>query len=154
MANKIRHELDCLHLLDKPMPQVHEWLDEMNEIFPFQLFGDYHRSFRHNSYGVEYCSMKWGIDGKNASLIHLLRDWNDSVYIKHMNLEKVLKESKKALIYFNTLDEQDILILPQQFKSWEGKSIVAQAIKEGLFEKHINKGKIKKAERNQKFTHP
>lgn len=158
MAPRDRHELDCMHLMEKPMAEVHEWLDEMNRVFPYQLFLDYHRSFRHNSWGVQQCLEMWGSDGEKAARIHLLRDWNDVIIIKYLNLEEALRQSSEALIYFNQFDENEFLYpLPGQFKSWEkkmaeGKSIVECAKEDGLFDRGLSKWQLKRAEEKRKKT--
>lgn len=144
MARRDRHELDCLHLLGKPMVEVHEWLDGMNRVFPFQLFGEYHRTFRHNAFGVRYCLEKWGPDGQKAAMIHLLRDWDDRYAIKKMNLNEALQYARKAVMYFNGMDRVGMwIMLNPQFADWQDKGWVNQADKEGLMERGLSKGQIK-----------
>jgi len=144
MAPRDRHELDCLHLMQKPMADVHLWLDEMNRVFPFQLFGEYHRTFRHNAYGVRFCLEKWGPDGEKAALVHLLRDWDDANVVKFMNLETALQRAQKALMWFNRMDEVGMwVMLNPQFADWRDKAWVNQAHKEGLVERGVSKGQIK-----------
>lgn len=151
MGDHIRHEKDCLHLLQKPMWEVHAWLDEMNRVFPFQLFDDYHRSFRHNSWGVEQCYSMWGSDGEKAARIHLLRDWNPDVMIKWMGLAEALHQSKEALIHFNMMDENEYLHpLPNMFKHWRkwmdegGMSMMDCAREDGLLDRGLSKWQIKR----------
>jgi hypothetical protein len=151
MAPRDRHELDCLHLLEKPMAQVHEYLDEMNQVFPFQLFGEYHRTFRHNGYGVQYCLKMWGPNGQKAAMVHLLRDWNDTLVIKHMNLDQALEKAREAVMFFNRL-EHLFLGLNPQFADWLDKGWVNQAHEEGLFEWGLSKGQVKYYARG--FPHP
>ncbi len=159
MAPSDRHELDCLHLLQKPMWEVHAWLDEMNRVFPFQLFYDYHRTFRHNSWGVQQCLELWGQDGENAARIHLLRDWFSDVKIKWMGLAEALRQSDDALIHFNMMDENEYNHpLPAQFKSWEkkmaaGKSLVECARDDGLFDRGLSKWQIKRAKLKNRYSH-
>lgn len=159
MAHRDRHELDCLHLLQKPMWEVHAWLDEMSQVFPVELFIDYHRSFRHNSWGVQQCLEMWGSDGEKAARIHLLRDWNLDVPIKHLNLAEALRQSDEALIHFNMLDEEEYNhLLPHQFRHWQkwmdkGMSIVECARKDGLFDRGLSKWQIKRAAEKSKFYH-
>ena len=143
MAPRNRHELDCLHVLGKPMAEVHEWLDEMNRVFPFQLFGEYHRTFRHNAYGVAYCLEKWGPDGQKAALVHLVRDWNDVLVLKQMRPEDVLALAGKALGFFNNAGNEMFVMLNPQFADWREKGWVNQAHKEGLFERGLSRGQIK-----------
>jgi hypothetical protein len=137
-----RHEKDCLHLLQKPMADVHIWLDKMNGAFPFQLFGEYHRTFRHNGFGVQMCLEKWGPDGEKAALIHLLRDWDDRVNIKHMNLEEALLLARKALMFFNKMEGMMIHLNPQ-FMDWQEKAWVNQAYEENLFGRGLSRGQVK-----------
>jgi len=155
MAPRDRHELDCLHLLQKPMWEVHVWLDELNRVFPYQLFLDYHRSFRHNSWGIQQCFEMWGPDGEKAARIHLLRDWNDVVMIKWMGLAEALEQSKEAIIHFNMFDECEFLHpLPDQFKSWEkkmkeGKSMVDCAREDGLFDRGLSEWQKKRVKKDK-----
>lgn len=159
MAPRDRHELDCLHLLQKPMWEVHAWLDEMNRVFPFQLFYDYHRSFRHNSWGVQQCLEMWGPDGEKAARIHLLRDWDDQVMVKWMNLEEALDKSAGCLLHFNMMDENEYNHpLPAQFKSWEkklaeGKSMMDCAREDGLLDRGLSKWQIKRAAEKKPYSH-
>ena len=143
MAPRNRHELDCLHLFQKPMAEVHEWLDGLNCVYPFQLFGEYHRTFRHNGYGVRYCLEKWGPDGEKAALVHLLRDWDDRAFVKQHNFEQLLPYMRKALMWFNQMPEDMWVMLNPQFKNWDSKGWVNQAHKEGLFERGLSKGQLK-----------
>ena len=126
------------------------WLDGMNKAFPFQLFGEYHRTFRHNGYGVQYCLENWGPDGQKAAMVHLVRDWDDRINLKQMNFEELLPYMRKALMWFNRMDENEMwLELNPQFKYWKDKGWVHRADVEGLLISGVSKGKIKKAELNQ-----
>jgi len=159
MAPRDRHELDCLHLIQKPMWEVHAWLDELNRVFPYQLFEDYHRSFRHNSWGIQQCLEMWGPDGESAARIHLLRDWFPDVMIKWMGLAEALRQSAEALIHFNMMDENEYNYpLPAQFKSWEkklaeGKSMMDCAREDGLLDRGLSKWQIKRAAEKKPFSH-
>lgn len=154
MAPANRHELDCLHLLQKPMVNVHLWLDGMNRVFPYQLFGEYHRAFRHNGYGVRYCLENWGPDGEKAALVHLLRDWDDTNLIKQMNLEQALLLARKALMFFNQMEGFWVQLNPQ-FANWLDKAWVNQAHEEGLFGPGLSRGQVKHfAEKYPPIGHP
>lgn len=142
MARADRHEKDCLHLLRKPMVDVHLWLDGMNRVFPYQLFGEYHRAFRHNGYGVRYCLENWGPDGEKAALVHLLRDWDDRYLLKQMNLEEALVHARKALMDFNRMEGMAVHLNPQ-FADWLDKAWVNQAFEEGLFGPGMSRGQVK-----------
>jgi len=143
MARLDRHELDCLHVVGKPMTEVHLWLDALNRVFPFQLFGEYHRTFRHNAFGVQVCLENWGPDGQKAALVHLVRDWNDTFVLKQMHPEDVLRQAGKALVFFNNVENKLALHLNPQFANWLEKGWVNQAHKEGLFERGLSRGQIK-----------
>lgn len=154
MGDALRHEKDCLHLLGKPMVKVHLWLDGMNKVFPFQLFGEYHRTFRHNGYGVQMCLEMWGPDGEKAALVHLLRDWDDRVNLKHMNLEQALLLARKALMFFNGMEGMFVHLNPQ-FANWLEKGWVNQALEEGLFDPGLSRGQVKHFAGNfAHFAHP
>jgi hypothetical protein len=142
MAPADRHELDCLHLLEKPMVNVHLWLDGLNRVFPYQLFGEYHRAFRHNGYGVRYCLENWGPDGEKAALVHLLRDWDDTVLVKHMNLGQALEKAREAVMFFNQMEGFWVQLNPQ-FANWLDKGWVNQAHEEGLFGPGLSRGQVK-----------
>jgi hypothetical protein len=126
------HCEDCEMILGKPYEFVHQWLDVMNSIFPFQIFSDYHRSFRHNSYGIAYLesvSYKHGLAGR----IHIIKDYcamytEESFLIKDdfmlfheklKNASDIMKYSNKALMYFNNLKNFDVQI-PHLFVDNEG----------------------------------
>ena len=143
MAHRDRHELDCLHVVGKPMAEVHLWLDALNRVFPHELFGEYHRTFRHNAFGVQVCLENWGPDGQKAALVHLIRDWDDRVLIKHMKPEEVLQLAGKALVYWNNVEHKLFIGLNPQFAGWLEKGWVNQAHKEGLFERGLSRGQIK-----------
>ena len=137
MAPRDRHELDCLHLIQKPMWEVHAWLDELNRVFPYQLFEDYHRSFRHNSWGIQQCLEMWGPDGESAARIHLLRDWFPDVKIKWMGLAEALRQSAEAW----------------EKKLAEGKSMMDCAREDGLLDRGLSKWQIKRAAEKKPFSH-
>ena len=77
MAHIDQHCRDCLRLLRKSYNEVHMWIDRMAGDFPIQLFQDYHRSFRHNSYGLSVIRSKFGPEAEIAGKIHLVRDCED-----------------------------------------------------------------------------
>ena len=77
MAHIDQHCRDCLRLLRKSYNDVHMWIDHMAGDFPIQLFQDYHRSFRHNSYGLSVVRSKFGPKAELAAKIHLVRDCED-----------------------------------------------------------------------------
>ena len=83
--------------------EVHEFLDQYSNIFPPDIFVDYHRTFLHNSYGVEIVRSKWGKLAEIAAFIHLYRDYYEGP-LTRFSLDTILKRTPQALIYFNRLD--------------------------------------------------
>lgn len=127
MAKISSHCKDCLEILGKDYREVHEWLDNVCSIFPFQIFSDYHRSFRHNSYGVKiWRSVSFGHE--LAVRLHLIRDY-DMVIVHHEykdNIDKIMRKSNKALVFFNNLENFEVVI-PHLFVDDTG--LVAKAVK-------------------------
>ena len=74
MASLQKHKEDCSLLLGLPYEEVHIWLDAYASSFPPPLFGEYHRSFRHNSRGVRLCQEYFGNQSYLAAMIHIVRD--------------------------------------------------------------------------------
>jgi hypothetical protein len=75
MAFIKEHERDCEEFLGKPYTEVHMWLDQYASLFPVGFFNDYHRSFNHNSYGLECIRSLYGDDAEKAARIHIIRDY-------------------------------------------------------------------------------
>jgi len=100
MAWRDRHEADCQYFLDDPMSEVHKWLDAYAEMYPVTHYLDYHRRFRHNRKGVEFCRKTWGDKGYKAAMLHLLRDYRDGIRIHHHTLRECLVFARKALKEF------------------------------------------------------
>lgn len=126
MAKISVHCKDCKEILGRNFIDVHQWLDELNGYFPFQIFSDYHRSFRHNSYGIEYLksvSFQYELAGR----IHLLRDYYQVLssweYVD--NNEEIIRKSNIVLVYFNNLEKFDVQI-PHLFQDEIG--LVAKGI--------------------------
>ncbi len=95
MAWKHEHEDDCGRLLYYPWSEVHQYLDELARKYPVMQYDTYHRRFRHNQKGVDYCKKKWGEDAAKAAKIHIVRDWYG--YIEHLELDEVLDLADKLL---------------------------------------------------------
>jgi hypothetical protein len=76
MASLQTHCEDCSIYLGLPYEKVHKWLDAYASSFPPPLFGEYHRSFRHNSRGVQLCQEYFGGESGRAAIIHIVRDLN------------------------------------------------------------------------------
>ena len=75
MAFIEEHEKDCVAFLGKPYTEVHRWLDQYASLFPVGFFVDYHRSFTHNSYGLECIRSLYGYEAERAARVHLIRDY-------------------------------------------------------------------------------
>ena len=75
MAHIKQHIKDCEELLGDGFKGVHEFLDMYTLEFPIQIFRDYHRTFLHNTYGLEIIYIKWGVTTKDAGIAHLCRDY-------------------------------------------------------------------------------
>ncbi len=46
------HMYDCKELLGNGWGEVHQFLDQMTKKFPPSAYGEYHRTFFHNTYGI------------------------------------------------------------------------------------------------------
>jgi hypothetical protein len=69
MANLEQHKKDCFSWLGAEFEGVHKWLDEF-----FTVYGPEHRKIRHHREGVEQARAKFGDQGADAAIIHILRD--------------------------------------------------------------------------------
>lgn len=119
MASIETHCDDCIELLGDNFVHVHKWLDQYAKDFPVQIWNDYHRSFLHNSYGVEIIRAKWGIESEIAAL-HLARDFNDVAPVG--KLSEIVNIS---LVWFNNLNNMETHVHPSTVKAWKGKSLVS-----------------------------
>ena len=89
--------------------------------FPIQLFQDYHRSFRHNSYGLSVIRSKFGPEAEIAGKIHLVRDcedWLCPLTFSGYSLEEILEKLPKALLYFNDLENMEPMIHNYLVQTW------------------------------------
>lgn len=127
MAYIDQHMEDTEKYLGKSMQKLHAWLDQYSRVFEPAVFSDYHRSFLHNSYGLELITDRWGVFGRDAFLIHLYRDWLEHPISYHLSTTEVLFEAKKILIYFNNLSNFDIDL--KHFRHME-ESLCSIAFKE------------------------
>ena len=59
MAHREKHCEDCVILFGKGFDEVHVWLDHMAQQYPIKHFLDYHRTYYHNRYGLEYIKLTW-----------------------------------------------------------------------------------------------
>jgi len=115
------HAKECKRYLDKEYWEVHKFLDQYSKIFPPDIFVDYHRTFLHNSYGVEIIRSKWGKLAEIAASIHLFRDYREKP-LTRFSLDTILKRTPQVLMYFNRLDH-GYWPQPHVIQYWEGKSL-------------------------------
>jgi len=125
MARRTIHQADCLALLGDQFDHVHEWLDQYADVFHIRKFQDYHRSFLHNSYGLEIIGARWGGKAYEAGRIHLARDYADSVPISALR-----RHTDKALMWFNKMFEMKPHLHPYILRGWKNGSLVAVAMGE------------------------
>ena len=121
MARVVDHSKDCKRYLGKKYIEIHKFLDQFSSVFPPDIFVDYHRTFFHNSYGLEIIRYKWGKEAEVASFIHLCRDYYEGT-IDHLSLDKILKRIPRVMMYFNRLDH-GYWPQPHTIRNWEGKSL-------------------------------
>jgi len=125
MAHIKYHCADCKHFIGDEMIEVHKFLDYYTKIFPPSLYVDYHRTFLHNSYGLNLAGLKWGKKGYLAALIHLTRDYVGAP-IDHWSLKKIIKDFAKYRMWFDLL-RTEYKPRPSVMYAWNNKSIVSIA---------------------------
>ena len=121
MAHIDTHCKDCKRLLGEHFNDVHMWIDKIAGVFPIQLFQDYHRTFRHNTYGLEVAGALFGPKGKLAAKIHLVRDcedWLCPLRFDGYSLEEILEKLPKALLYLNNLENMEPMIHNYLVQTW------------------------------------
>jgi len=79
------------------MTKVHKWLDAYTAMYPVTHYLDYHRRFRHNRKGVEFCKKTWGNNGYKAAMLHILRDDRDTIVMHMHTLHELLVFARKSL---------------------------------------------------------
>lgn len=129
MAHIDQHCKDCINLLGEHFNDVHMWLDHLVGLFPIQMFYDYHRSFRHNSYGLEVVKSLFGPLAQVAAKIHLVRDcedWMCPLTFEGYSLEEILEKVPGSLLYLNDLNNMDPPVHSGIVMGWikENKSLV------------------------------
>ena len=132
MAGIDQHCKDCINLLGEHFNDVHMWLDEIAGILPIGLFYDYHRSFRHNSYGLAVVRSLFGPAAYVAAKIHLVRDcedWMCPLTFEGYSLDEILEKLPGSLLFLNDLENMEPLIHGETLAAWikENKSLVAIA---------------------------
>jgi len=100
------HMYDCKELLGNGYGEVHMFLDQMTKEFPPSRFGEYHRTFFHNSYGLTIIEHKWELEGKAAGLIHLYRDYLEAPIV-HKGLETVIGNALLKMPWWDNVEYAD-----------------------------------------------
>jgi len=120
------HRKECKHFLKNEFVDVHVFLDQYANLFLPSLFLDYHRTFLHNSYGLQIVLSKWGVEGYKAAVIHLTRDYVGAT-IDHWTYARIENEIfPRALMWFNKLITE-YSPKPHVIRNWDRISLVAQA---------------------------
>jgi len=125
MARTEEHMKDCKRLLGESHERVHQFLDQYAEIFLVHKFGNYHRSFLHNRYGLEVVRAKWGHKAGEAARIHITRDYAE-MPIKDWKI--VDQYFNRAMKYFNNLYNFDPHIHPHIIRGWNSEGFVSIAL--------------------------
>lgn len=107
------HCKDCMALLGTAHLDVHLFLDKMCKEFPIQIFGEYHRTFLHNTYGLTILQHKMGEEAYKAGLIHLYADYTEFA-VRHLKLETVLKRAKNIIPWWDNCEFIDLAMLKMQ----------------------------------------
>lgn len=134
MAVITEHIRDCREIFNskkRGYRNVHKFLDQYTRTFPVGFFDMYHRTFLHNSYGLTIIKSMWGEEACTAGLIHLYRDYLGHPIVP-LTLDNIIKNSGKALIYFNSdFDQLELHLDPSVVVAWGGKSLCSIAFKKG-----------------------
>jgi hypothetical protein len=69
MSSRKDHNADCQKILGQECNEVNAWLDDA-----FRKFGPRHRFVKHHWEGVAKAEELFGETGKQAAIIHILRD--------------------------------------------------------------------------------
>ncbi len=96
-------------LFGKKFEHVHQWLDQLVHKYPIKYFLDYHRTYYHNRYGLEYIKLTWGLKAEKAGRIHLLRDMEWLMVRSHelddYTEEEMWKLCDKAVMFSNLISD-------------------------------------------------
>ena len=121
------HMRDCEAYLGAGYEEVHKFLDQYAEIFPPVHFFDYHRTFLHNSFGIEIVKLRWGKEGLMAAMIHLTGDYIEAeISYTYKTWEEVEKNFPKVLMAFNKM-EHTYNPNPRIVRAWGNKGLVTIA---------------------------
>jgi hypothetical protein len=119
------HTKDCERFIGRGYEEVHMFLDQYAGIFNPIFFDDYHRTFLHNSYGMQIVKEVWGNAGYNAAMLHLTRDYVNGT-IDHWTVEGMLKEFPKRLMWFDKM-HTNYVVKPHVVRQWNNISLVAMS---------------------------
>lgn len=136
VANLASHYQDCRGILGFIAKQVHEFLDQYAEIFPPQIFGEYHRTFLHNRRGIELCKTRWNADCAKVAKVHIVRDWCEDPNMWQKDMDWVEKNLGKALMYLNNMDNFDPRLDPGIVGAWGGRSLCAIAFEDSGYDQY------------------
>lgn len=117
MAITEEHERDCKALLGEKWRNAHVLLDQYASVFPPNLFGEYHRTFLHNKYGLCIIKEVLGERAVLAGKIHLVRDWY-GIPLTDKPLDWVLANFPRAMLYFHNVDRFEPKVHPNIAKAW------------------------------------
>ena len=119
-----QHIEDCMDWLDEPHKKVHRWLDEYAKTFPISFFNDYHRTFRHNTYGLKCIYGMWGEESYSAALIHLSRDYIGS---DHDMSKCTTNFIGKMMMWYDNPMNMNLVLSSDLLNAWikEGFGLVA-----------------------------
>lgn len=128
------HIEDCLRFLDKPYEKVHKWLDNYANAFPVSIFNDYHRTFRHNTYGLEFLHAMWGPNAKEAGRIHLIRDYLEGPITKGKIEHYTGENYRKMMQWYDNPMNMELVLHNTIIEGWikEGFNLVTLS-KKGYF---------------------
>ncbi len=104
------HCKDCKKLLGDAHQDVNLFIDKMVTEFPVHMFGEYHRTFLHNTYGLTVIYNKFGVRGHKAGLIHLHADYLEHT-VGHMELKTVLKRAQNNMPWWDHCEYVDEVTL-------------------------------------------
>jgi hypothetical protein len=127
MATIKNHCADCKYYLRDKYEEIHQFLDQYANIFSPAFFEDYHRTFLHNSYGIELIKQKWGVEGYEAGIIHLTRDYIGATITNYSLYDIEYTLFPKIKMWFDLL-RTEYNPHPHVLKGWENIGLVAKAL--------------------------
>lgn len=112
MAHIKQHIKDCENILGHKYTKVHKWMDYYAHIFIIQMYGGYHRTFRHNKWGLLQIRNNWGDGAMEAGKIHLVRDTQDLFNVQTFDILDYKNHIGRSLMYFNDPTDMEPLFPP------------------------------------------